>query len=41
VDADMAVPIPNSPEVHAVLFNTFEGIGDEHRAQLILKALAD
>ena len=41
VDADMAVPIPISPEARAVLFTTFEGISDEHRAQLILKALAD
>jgi len=41
VDADMAVPVPISPEAHAVLLATFEGVSDEHRAQLMLKALAD
>jgi len=39
-DADMAVPIPISAEAHACFMVSFEGVSDEHRAQLVLKALS-
>jgi hypothetical protein len=36
---DLAVTIPLTVEAHTALL-TIEGVSDEHRAQLILKALA-
>ncbi|HXF67825.1 MAG TPA: hypothetical protein VNK67_14160 [Burkholderiales bacterium] len=36
---DLAVPIPLSTDAHARLLNAWEAVSDEHRAQLLLKAL--
>jgi len=38
-ETEMAVPIPVSTTAHAKLVSTFDGVSDEHRVQIILKAL--
>lgn len=38
-DEDFAVPVPLSIEAHAQLMSAWEAVSDEHRAQLLLKAL--
>ena len=37
--AELAVPIPLSTDAHAKLFGAWEALSDEHRVQLLLKAL--
>lgn len=38
---DLAVSIPISLEAHQILINSWDAVSDEHRAQLLLKALAN
>ena len=40
-DDDLAVSIPVSREAHGRLMDVLEGVSDEHRVQLLLKALPE
>lgn len=39
-DEDLAVQIPITTEAHSLLLTSWEAVSDEHRAQLLLKALS-
>jgi hypothetical protein len=39
-DEDLAIQVPISMEAYARLLTSWEAVSDEHRAQLLLKALS-